>query len=171
LDQKKFERVSNLNSILFELFLTRLTGFKPSTVAIGPTCRRPTFVPCPTRYGCRLLASLAPVAPAPLLAARPPCSSACCQPPCSLSAAELREATPHHPTPPRPYKKRWSPPVLGFPFAPRSSSNCTTQRPLLAPLTPCLNRIAGGTSAPLGLKPNAVVRPLLRRLTVDHPPR
>jgi hypothetical protein len=41
LDQRKFEQVSNLNSISFERLLTRFTGFKPSS-GLGPTCHRPT---------------------------------------------------------------------------------------------------------------------------------
>jgi hypothetical protein len=72
LDQKKLERVSNLNSILFEQLLTWLTGFKPGTVAAEPTCWRPTVLPCHAWYGRCLLAPPMLTAPTPLLAARLP---------------------------------------------------------------------------------------------------
>jgi hypothetical protein len=59
------------------------------------------------------------------------------------------------------YKKNWWPPALGFPSAPRSSSNRTVQHPLpLTSCTTCSSQIVGGTSAPPGSKPKPPQSPL-----------
>jgi hypothetical protein len=153
LDQKKFDQFSNLNSILFEQLLTRWMRFKPGTMAMGPTCRCPTFLTylAPASWCCPLPRRCRPPGPTH--------SSARCQAPHPRSLSALwchmkldPTTAPHCRVPIKSigHRRPWVSPSCPIPSPAELRS-----APSLPPLTPCPSRIAKGTSVPRGSKPNA----------------